>query len=213
MRISSLCVATLFVLAPACRQSTQEAPAPNVRVQTPEAVVHVQGAPSTHPSVAAPSGAPGVTVQTDPQGHTQVVVQGPANAAAGQPSAAQPSAAQPLPAGNPVVVPPAPGALTPHPPVMCSGSESVVLTGVIIHNPLGPAITASGSCSVTLTNSTISGMIGVSASGSASITLTGGHVTGTATSIMATGSAEVTSTGTTVTGPTHHSGEATITQG
>jgi hypothetical protein len=212
-----------LIVLTACRQSTPEASNTGVQVQAPGTTVQVQGAPSNDPSVATPQPAQGVVVQNTDPNNPQVQVQGSRGGVNVGVQRDPTTGAQTINVGGLQINVPGGGAAVPavptpnaqpgtHAPIVCSGSDAVVLDGTTIVNPVGPAVDASGSCTVTLTNCMLNGTVGINASGSAVVTLHGGAVTGTASSIMSTGSARVVTTGTTTTGPTHHSGSSTILQ-
>lgn len=177
---------------------TVQANRQGVQLQGAPGTIAVNGAqPSTHGTTTQVQGTAGqaVAVQADPSGATQVNVGGIQVAVPNQP--AQP--AQPAQPGS-------------HAPVVCSGADEVVLTGVTIHGGAMPAVSASGGCRVTLTDCTLnSETVGVAASGGAAVTLTRCTVTGAAGALAASGSAEIHHTACTLHGTVQSSRGATIT--
>lgn len=94
--------------------------------------------------------------------------------------------------------------------IVCRGSQNVVRSNVVLDGGRGPAIMASGSCTVVCNNCTLrSNATALMASGSSNVTLNGGSVQGRV-AIMASGSSNVTSNGTQVRGAVNRSGNAQI---
>jgi hypothetical protein len=74
----------------------------------------------------------------------------------------------------------------------------------------GTAITATGSCHLTLVDVNLSAATGIDASGSAVVTVQGGSITATSRAVHASGSAQVRVSGTRVSGKTSAEGGAKI---
>jgi len=136
------------------------------------------------------------------------------------PTAAAPVAAQtPVPASAPAMpsaaAPAAPPAATGSwdglSPLVCSGAQQMVVSGVTANLPGATAITASGMCQLTLINCNITAGQAIAVAGVARIIIQGGKIEGSQTSIAATGGANVIVNGAQVVGPTSRSGTATIT--
>ncbi len=96
--------------------------------------------------------------------------------------------------------------------IVCRGSQNVVRSNVVLDGGRGPAIMASGSCTVVCNNCTLrSNATALMASGSSNVTLNGGSVQGRI-AIMASGSSNVTTNGTQVRGAVNRSGNAQVQQ-
>jgi hypothetical protein len=91
----------------------------------------------------------------------------------------------------------------------CGGDEKVTITGVTAHLT-GTAVSALGSCQLTLVNVDVTGTTAIEASGSAIVTVRGGKLNGSAHAVHALGNAKVTLAGTHVTGKTQALGAAAI---
>ena len=85
----------------------------------------------------------------------------------------------------------------------------MTITGVTAHLT-GTAVSALGSCQLTLVNVDLTGTTAIEASGSAIVTVRGGKLNGSTHAVQALGSAKVTLAGTRVTGKTQALGAATI---
>ena len=94
-------------------------------------------------------------------------------------------------------------------PFTCTGDQKVTITGVTAHLT-GTAVSALGSCQLTLVNVDVTATTALEASGSAVVTVRGGKLNGSAHAVQALGSAKVTLAGTRVTGKTQALGAATI---
>lgn len=97
------------------------------------------------------------------------------------------------------------------PPIVCDGAQSLVLDDVQITNDQGPALKASGNCSVVVRKCVLVGAdVGVHASGNASVVLESCKVTGKKHAVQASGNASVALTGVELTGDVHTSGNANV---
>ncbi|MCC7536838.1 MAG: hypothetical protein IT379_11520 [Deltaproteobacteria bacterium] len=96
-------------------------------------------------------------------------------------------------------------------PYSCGGNENVRIENVTATFAAGTAISAGGSCQLTLVNVNVTAPTALSAGANARVTVTGGSLTGTEHSVSALGASQVTMSGTRVTGPTQRLGAATIT--
>jgi hypothetical protein len=95
-------------------------------------------------------------------------------------------------------------------PLMCGGSQEMTFEGVTAKLP-GTAVTAGGSCHLTLKNCDITGATAIDAMGSAIVTIEGGSITGSTAALHALGSPEVHMTGTKVNGKIDKLGSPKIT--
>jgi hypothetical protein len=95
-------------------------------------------------------------------------------------------------------------------PLVCAGNNAMTVTGVTA-NIAATAITAIGSCTLTLVNVDITGATAIEAGGAATVTVQGGKINGSAFAVHAGGGAKVTLSGTKVTGKTQAIGGAKIT--
>lgn len=76
-------------------------------------------------------------------------------------------------------------------PVSCRGNDRVTRTAVEIENPGGTCVTATGNCTVHLSDCTLSGALAIDASGNAEIHLDGCTVEGVEAAIVASGNARI----------------------
>jgi hypothetical protein len=95
-------------------------------------------------------------------------------------------------------------------PLVCAGNSAMTVTGVNATLP-GTAITASGTCSLTLVNVEVSGGTAIEAGGNSVVTVQGGQISGSTLAVHAAGNAKVTFAGTKVTGKTQAVALAKIT--
>lgn len=95
-----------------------------------------------------------------------------------------------------------------HPPIVCAGSEDIVLDGVSIEGEV--AVHASGSCNVVLTNCTLrASHTAIVAAGSADVQLRGCNVAAPV-AVDAAGSADVAIAGSNVQGEVRAAGSADV---
>lgn len=94
-------------------------------------------------------------------------------------------------------------------PLSCSGSDEVTVKGVTA-KLTAPAITASGSCKLTLVDVNLTAPTGIEANGNAVVTVQGGSITATNFAVKALGGAKVHLDKTEVTGKTQKLGAAEI---
>jgi hypothetical protein len=114
------------------------------------------------------------------------------------------------PAAAPEAVPASPAPKSAHAPVECSGSEAIVLRNVVIDGGMLPAVSASGSCQVTIEDSELSSNgAAIAASGSASVVVTRTIVSGSV-SLAASGAASIVSLQSSIHGETSSSGAAVL---
>jgi len=92
-------------------------------------------------------------------------------------------------------------------PIQCSANDTIVLDGVTIDAGGGAAVTASGNCTVRLTNCTLRGDVVIVASGNANVSTAGCQIAG---DITASGNANVHLQGSAHDGQAHASGNADI---
>ena len=86
-------------------------------------------------------------------------------------------------------------------PIECVGSQAIIVSDTTVVVTEGPAVRASGSCSITLINVDLHAPIGIAASGSASVTMTGGSIEAETRSVATSGSSSVNLVGTRLTHP------------
>jgi hypothetical protein len=112
----------------------------------------------------------------------------------------------PLNPYQPPIVPP----LDPFKTIDCSGTQVITLSGTSVTVTTGPAIRASGNCTVTLTGVDVRGPIGIEASGDARVVMTGGTLNADTAAVTTSGSASVQLVGTHLTGASKATGNATL---
>jgi hypothetical protein len=94
-------------------------------------------------------------------------------------------------------------------PQTCGGTDLVKLNKVRITGP-GPAVVAKGRCMITITDSELSGAVGIKATGQAEVVVRRSSVRGTRFSIVAKGRSIVKAKKSNFVGPVDQKGKATI---
>lgn len=95
-------------------------------------------------------------------------------------------------------------------PFTCGANDVVVINGATANLP-GTAITANGSCNLTLVNVDVTAATAIEAGGNAAVTVQGGKINGSTAAVHAGANAKVTLSGTKVTGKTQAVAAAKIT--
>lgn len=96
-------------------------------------------------------------------------------------------------------------------PYTCGAADNVTIEKVTAKLSTGTAITAAGSCQLTLVNVDITAPVVVEASANAKVTFKGGSVNGSTNSAVASANAKVDFVGTTVKGPTKQTANGKVT--